>query len=65
MGLTALVAPLALLALMFALDRVERWLAGSDSVARPGPVVQPVTPPRHTALPGEDARVDLPSRRVA
>jgi hypothetical protein len=61
----SLFAPLVLLALMFALDRVERWLADSDTVAQPGRVVQLVNPPRHGALPGEHSPVDVPSRRVA
>jgi hypothetical protein len=64
-GFATLFAPLVLLALMFALERVERWLADSDSVAQPGRVVQLVNPPRYAALPGERSRVDVPSRRVA
>jgi hypothetical protein len=60
-----LLAPLVFLALMFALDRVERWLADSDSVAQAGRVVHLVNPPRPGALPGEHLPVDVPSRRVA
>jgi hypothetical protein len=64
-GFATLFAPLVLLALMFALERVERWLAASDSIAQPGRVVQLVNPPRYGALPGEHSPVDVPSRRVA